>query len=86
MVIDCLVDLLLADQDTFSTTIVRNMMMIIKYLHNQVFRRGCYQDENELNDFSIASLGTNINYTDDDFYVFYNRRSQVTVKYWVKWT
>ena len=58
---------------------------IIKYLHNQVFRRGCYQDENELNDFSIASLGTNINYTDDDFYVFYKRRSQVTVKYWVKW-
>ena len=58
---------------------------IIKYLHNQVFRRGCYQDENELNNFSIASLGTNINYTDDDFYVFYKRRSQVTVKYWVKW-
>ena len=58
---------------------------IIKYLHNQVFRRGCYQDENELNDLSIASLGTNINYTDDDFYVFYKRRSQVTVKYWVKW-
>ena len=38
-----------------------------------------------MNDFSIASLGTNINYTDDDFYVFYKRRSQVTVKYWVKW-
>ena len=27
--------------------------------------------QTERNDFSIASLGTNINYTDDDFYVFY---------------